>query len=251
MWFPAVFGEMTSRAAISLFDSPCASSRSTSTSRGVSPAGPSRRRWTRCPAAARTASTASASSRPDFASARSAAAASSAESLRAVRARLAHRLVRVRRAEDPRRPRDRVAGQPARIAGAVEALAVLHRDGAERRERIRPVQHALGQIRVRAHALPFAGSERAALVPDRVRHAEPPEVVHEPGASKRPHLVVGQIELRRRRCDEIGDRARMAARVRGLQVDEVGDRLQAPRRTGRRRARPQAPAPPRSPRPRC
>ena len=36
-WLPAVFGEITSRAAISLFDRPRASSRSTSTSRGVRP----------------------------------------------------------------------------------------------------------------------------------------------------------------------------------------------------------------------
>src|SRR5215208_6403532 len=34
MWLPAVFGEITSRFAIPLFDRPCASRRSTSTSRG-------------------------------------------------------------------------------------------------------------------------------------------------------------------------------------------------------------------------
>ena len=48
-------------AAICLLESPRASSRRTSTSRGVSPAGPSRRRGTRWPAAPSTASTASAS----------------------------------------------------------------------------------------------------------------------------------------------------------------------------------------------
>ena len=40
MWLPAVFGEITSRAAISLFESPRASSRSTSTSRGGEPGRP-------------------------------------------------------------------------------------------------------------------------------------------------------------------------------------------------------------------
>jgi hypothetical protein len=49
---PTVFGEIDSRRAISLFESPRASSRNTSTSRGVSPAGPSRRLTTRWPAAA-------------------------------------------------------------------------------------------------------------------------------------------------------------------------------------------------------
>src|SRR5207247_2041832 len=42
-WLATVFGEITSRSAISLFESPRASSLRTSTSRGVSPAGPSRR----------------------------------------------------------------------------------------------------------------------------------------------------------------------------------------------------------------
>ena len=46
----AVFGVITSCAAISLFDIPRASRPSTSTSRAVRPAGPSRRRPTRCPA---------------------------------------------------------------------------------------------------------------------------------------------------------------------------------------------------------
>src|ERR1700744_3617321 len=41
-WVLAVFGEMTSSAAISLFDMPRARRRRTSTSRSVRPAGPSR-----------------------------------------------------------------------------------------------------------------------------------------------------------------------------------------------------------------
>src|ERR671936_714889 len=54
-WEPAVLGEIVSRSAISLLERPCASSLSTSTSRGVRPAGPSRRRGTRWPAAAQRA----------------------------------------------------------------------------------------------------------------------------------------------------------------------------------------------------
>ena len=50
--------------------------------------------------------------------------------------------------------------------------------------------------------------------------------MNEPGAAKRDHLVVRQAELRRRRSSEIGDCARVAGRVRGLQVDEIGDCLQ-------------------------
>ena len=47
-----------------------------------------------------------------------------------------------------------------------------------------------------AHALPLAGAERPALVPDRVRDAEPAEVVDEPGAAQRAHVVVGEPEPR-------------------------------------------------------
>ena len=73
-----VFGEITSRPAISLLDSPRDTSRSTSTSRAVSPAGRSRRWPTGWPAASSTASTASPSSRPAPASRRNSAAAVSA-----------------------------------------------------------------------------------------------------------------------------------------------------------------------------
>ena len=62
--------------AICLLDKPSVTSRRTSTSRAVSPAGPSRRRTARCPPAASTASTASRSSRPALTSARSCEAAS-------------------------------------------------------------------------------------------------------------------------------------------------------------------------------
>ena len=51
-----------------------------------------------------------------------------------VRARLAHRLVGVGGGEDAGRAGDRGAGEPARIARAVEALAVLYRDRTQRRE---------------------------------------------------------------------------------------------------------------------
>src|SRR2546425_935001 len=71
MWLPAVLGEIKSRFAISMLDSPRATSVSTSTSRAVSPDGPERRRGTRWPAAPRTASAASPSSRPAVTSARS------------------------------------------------------------------------------------------------------------------------------------------------------------------------------------
>ena len=142
----------------------------------------------------------------------------------AVRPRLAHRLVGVGGAEQPGRRRDRVPGSAARVARAVQALAVLHRDRAERRQRVGLLQHPLGEVRVHAHPLPLAGAERPALVPDRVGDAEPAEVVHEAGPAQR-------ARPRRRRARAVAPaaaaRSATAAgvpeRVRRLQVDEVGD----------------------------
>ena len=88
------------------------------------------------------------------------------------------------------------------------------------------MEHPLGEIRMHAHPLPLARSERPALVPDRVRDAEPAEVVHEAGAPERDDLGIAQPELRPGLGGELRDGARMAERVRRFQVDEVGDRQQ-------------------------
>ena len=124
---------------------------------------------------------------------------------RAVGTRFAHRLVGAGRTEDARRAGDRVARQSARVARAVQALLMLDGDCTERRQRFRSVQHALGQVRVCAHALPLTCPERAALVPDRIRHSEPSEVVHEARAPKRAHLFVRQPELCSGLRSQVGD----------------------------------------------
>ena len=68
---------------------------------------------------------------------------------------------------------------------------MLDGDACERRKGGRLPKHPLGQVRLQAQAFPLACAERAALVPDRVRHAEPAEVVDQPGPSQQPHLVLG------------------------------------------------------------
>src|SRR5215210_5844853 len=110
---------------------------------------------------------------------------------------LAHRLVGVSGGDHPRGARDRVARETARVAGAVKALPVLDGDAAERREGFGLVEHALGDVGMHAHALPLAGTERAGLVPDRVRHAEAAEAVHEAGAAHGADLALAERELRR------------------------------------------------------
>src|SRR5262249_42344865 len=121
---------------------------------------------------------------------------------------------------------DRPAGKPARVARAVEALAVLYRDRAERRQRLREMKHALGQVRVEADTLPFTGPERAGLVPDRIRDAEAAQVVDEPGPTQRLLFVAAEPEAAARCRRELGDRSRVAECVGRLEVDEVRNRKQ-------------------------
>jgi hypothetical protein len=105
---------------------------------------------------------------------------------------------------------------------------MLDCDRPERRERRRLVQHPLGQVRVQPHPLPLAGSQRARLVPDRVRDTQAPEVVDERGAPQQARLVLGQAEPAGRRRRELRDCAGVPERVRRLEIDEVGDREQRP-----------------------
>ena len=122
--------------------------------------------------------------------------------------------------------RDRAAGQASRIAAAVESLAVLHRDPCEWCERRRLLQHPLGEVRVHAYSLPFAGAERAPLVPDRVRHAETTEVVDQSGSVQGANLIIREAELSPGRGRELGDGEGVPDGVRRLQVDEATDREQ-------------------------
>jgi hypothetical protein len=147
---------------------------------------------------------------------------------RPVRPGLAHRGVRVGGPEHPGRPGDRAAGQPPGVPAAVQPLAVLHRDLAERRQRGRLVQHPLGQVRVHPDPLPLTRAERPGPVPDRVRHAQPAEPVHEPGPAQRPHLLRRQPEPAAGLLGQFRHRDRVPQGERRLQVHEVRDGRQRP-----------------------
>ena len=73
---------------------------------------------------------------------------------------------------------------------------------------------------------PLARAEPAGLVPDRVRHADAADVVDQAGAPQRAHLGLCKPEVPGRHRREVGDRRRVAQRVRRLEVDEVRDRQQ-------------------------
>ena len=100
-----------------------------------------------------------------------------------------------------------------------------------------------------AHALPLAGAERPALVPDRVRDPEPAEVVDEARPAQRTHLSLGQPQPR---AGLVRRDRRPRSRGRGSTATSGRRRSRspgAPRRSAPRRARPRAPARRRSPRP--
>ena len=208
---------------------PRASSRSTSTSRAVSPAGPvaaPRRRGGRRRRAPPRRRRRRGGRR--VTSARSSAAASSARARGAVRPRLAHRLVGVGRAEDPRRRarsrrRRARAGSPSR-RGARGAARRSRPSGASASDwrSIRSVRY--GCSRTRSHSPAPSG---AGLVPDRVRDAEPAEAVHQPGAAQRAQLSSGGSPSRAPAAAASSATARAwPSDVRRLQVDEVRDRQQ-------------------------
>ena len=62
---------------------------------------------------------------------------------------------------------------------------MLDRDRPQGRQRLRLVQHPLGQVRVESDPLPFARAERTGLVPDRIRDPEPANVMDNPGPESR------------------------------------------------------------------
>ena len=129
---------------------------------------------------------------------------------------------------------------------------MLHGDRAERRER-----------RATGAACARSGTGACARAPTRPAPSGPglsqiafdtpsrPKSCTSPARRSVRTLALGEPEPRAGRGGEVGDRARVAERVRRLEVDEVRDRRQRRVELARRRARRRAPARRRSPRPRC
>ena len=127
-----------------------------------------------------------------------------------VRPRLGHRVVDVRRGQQPVRRRQRGRGQPPRIARAIEALVVPGGDLAAAAERVHPGQHPVGQVGVQPDPLGLGLGEGAGLVPDRVGHPEPAQVMDQPRAAQDRHVVVGVTGYPRRRAGQVRHPARVA-----------------------------------------
>ena len=261
-WLAAVFGETTRRRAICLFEWPRASSRRTSTSRAVSPAGHgatggravTRRRQHgvgRVPVQAAGADLGRAGRR----------AACTGSSGRPVRPRFGHRVIDVRGREQPVGRRERGRGQPARVAGPVEPFVVSGRrspgwpPSAAISASIRSVRYGCSRTRSR-----LGLGQRAGLVPDRVGDAEPAEVVEQspPGAASRrrpsdspadPGGLAARLATPREWPARYGDfrstRSAMATSTSSSSARRPGGTAAARRRGSRpsRRPRPGRPAP--------
>ena len=190
--FDVVAGGLRARCparwAICRVDAARASSTSTSTSRGVSPAGPRRGAGVaggrRCPAPPR----------PRRGRARPPGHGAQLPGRRlgwvgagdGVAPRAWRGSSRRRRAAGP--GPGWPCPQTAVVAGAVEPFVGQRGDHAELGEQRRPAQHPVGVVGVQPHALPLQLGQRPGLVPDRVRHPGAAEVVQQPGPAQRLHV---------------------------------------------------------------
>ena len=126
------------------------------------------------------------------------------------------------------------AGEPERIAGAVEALVVGADVGGQVGEGTDPGQDALGVVGVQPDRLGERGCSSPAagricvvarLLEQAVRHGDLAEVVDQPGPAQPLLLGCREPEAGGSPGGQAGDPMRVGAAPRGLQVGEVGQRL--------------------------
>ena len=224
--WPRSSGVITSRSAICRLDSPRARRASTSTSREVSPFGHARRMLLRRPAAVRTAR----DRVPVEASGADVGGQRGGDLVRgerlAIRARLGHRVVDVRGGEQSVHGLQRRSGEPTGVARPVEALLVPSGHPAAGGEGVDIGEHPLGEIGLEADVLQFSGAQRATLVPDAVGHAQSSEPVQEAGSANRQDVGLGQPPQAGRRGGESGHTPGVSGELWGLEVRQVGHRLQ-------------------------
>ncbi len=77
---------------------------------------------------------------------------------------------------------------------------------------------------MQAHALPLPESEAPRLLPDRVRHADPAEIVRERGAAHEGHGRCGEVHAPRGGLGELGHAGRVLTKPRRLEIGECRDR---------------------------
>ena len=216
-------------AATCLLAWPRAIRRSTSTSRSVRPAGSGHRR--------RAAGLAGGGEHGVDLDPSEAAGVDLVEQLRrrvrrgerrAVGPVLGHGVVGVGGGQQPSAEVELVSRRAAVVAGAVGALVVAGGDVGERGQQRAAAQDPLAQVGVQADPFPLLGAERAGTIPDPVRHADAPDVVHQRGAAERDGVARRTARPRPAAATaRAATPGRVAAEERRLQVGEVGHRGRA------------------------
>jgi hypothetical protein len=77
------------------------------------------------------------------------------------------------------------------VARAVQALVVAGRNRSQAGQGLRAREHALDVVGMQPNPLALGVGQRSGLVPDRVRHPGPPQVVHKRSAPQLRHRVGG------------------------------------------------------------
>ena len=138
------------------------------------------------------------------------------------------RVERVGDEHDPRRQRDRVAGEPVRIAEPVDPLVARPRALADEGVEVELGENVVRDHRVRLHDLPLALVERGRLAQDLLGDADLPDVVEQGADLDRLELLAAEAELPGERERERGHALGVAARVDVLRLHaarERGDRV--------------------------
>ena len=213
----------TSSSAIRRLEKPRAASRSTSTSRSVSPHGQVGR-GRGSPAASMTALVASRSSRPAVASSVSSRAAGSRP--RAGRCgRASVSAANTSAAASSRAAAvSSAAAEPPVVTAAVEPFVVRGGRGGQRSQSRTALQHPSGPVGVQPDPFPVGRAERAGPVPHRAGHAGSAQVVQQGRGPQRRPVRFGVPGQPGRPVGQRGHVRGVADQVTALEVDHDGQR---------------------------
>ena len=131
-----------------------------------------------------------------------------------MRPRLTHRSVAVGSGENARGLVEPGTAGAAVVPGAVEPFVMRAGEDADRRERRRLGERALGEVRMEPHTLPLPETERTGFFPDRIRHTHTAEVVRKRGTTEERHGRGREVQAPGGGLCEVGDAGRVLAQPR-------------------------------------
>ncbi len=141
----------------------------------------------------------------------------------AVRAGRGHRVEGVGHRHHPGQHRDLLAGQPVRVAGAVDPLVVVQDRGPGLPQEADAAHHLVPVLGVQLDDPAFLGRERPVLAQQPGGDAELADVVQDPGDAHHFHPVLGHAQLAGDHRGGLADPFTVAARVAVLDVDRLDE----------------------------